>query len=64
MRKPTYYLVRNEFATQKDYEVAKELYSKLGFRVVTYVGAQDKKEIQEGLKAIIKNHMGYKGDEV
>lgn len=57
MSKPTYYLVKKEFSTQKEYEEAKELYSKLGFRVVTYVGGQNEKEIQEGLKLVIKNHM-------
>ena len=57
MSKPTYYFVKKEFPTQKEYEVVKELYRKLGFRVVTYVDGQREKEIQEGLKLVIKNHM-------
>lgn len=56
MNKPTYYLWKNDFSTQEDFETAKEKYRKLGFRVVTYLDGQNDKNIHDGLKAVIKNH--------
>ncbi len=57
MGKPTYYLWRNDYPTQETFEQAKEKYRKLRFRVVTYLDGQDEKNIHDGLKAIIKNHI-------
>jgi hypothetical protein len=57
MNKPTYYLWKTDFQTQAAFESAKELYSELGFRVVTFQDGQNDNDIHEGLKAIIKNHM-------
>lgn len=57
MKKPTYYLWKCDFSTQEDLESAKEIYSKSGFRVVTYQDGQKQKDIHEGLKAVIKNHI-------
>lgn len=56
MSKPTYYLWRNDFSSQEEFEKAKEQYRKHGFRVVTYLDGQEDKNIHDGLKAIIKNH--------
>ena len=57
MSRPTYYLWKNDFPTREDFEAAKKLYCELGFRVVTYQDGQNQKDIHEGLKAIIKNHI-------
>ncbi len=57
MNKPTYYLLKTDFKTQADFESEKELYSRLGFRVVTFQDGQSDNDIHEGLKAIIKNHI-------
>ena len=56
MSKPTYYLWRNDFSSQEEFETAKEQYRKLGFRVVTYLDEKKDKNIHDGLKVIIKNH--------
>ena len=58
MSKPTYYLWRNDFSSEKEYETAKDKYRELGFRVVTYLDGQNDKNIHDGLKAVIKNHYG------
>lgn len=57
MHKPTYYLWRNDFASQEALEAAKEKYQKLGFRVVTYLDGQEDQNIHDGLKAVIQNHI-------
>lgn len=57
MNRPTYYLWKTKDTTQEEYEAAKALYSKLGFRVVTFQEGDGQKDIHEGLKAMIKNHM-------
>ncbi len=56
MSKPTYYLWRNNFSSQEEFETAKEQYRKHGFRVVTYLDGKKDENIHDGLKAIIKNH--------
>lgn len=58
MSKPTYYLWKNDFSSEKEYEIAKDKYRELGFRVVTYLDGQNDKNIHDGLKAVIKNHYG------
>ncbi|WP_418745878.1 hypothetical protein [Frisingicoccus sp.] len=62
MRKPTYYLWRNDFSTQEDYEAAKEYFTGIGFRVVSYFDGRNKNGIHDGLKAIIKNHLKEVGE--
>ncbi len=57
MSKPTYYLWKNDFSSQEEFETTKETYRKLGFRVVTFLEGQEEKDIHEGLKAVIKNHV-------
>lgn len=56
MHKPTYYLWKNNFSSQEEFEAAKEKYRKLGFRVVTYVDGKKNQNIHDGLKAVIQNH--------
>ena len=56
MSKPTYYLWRNDFSSQEEFEKSKEQYRKCGFRIVTYLDGQEDKNIHDGLKALIKNH--------
>ena len=56
MSKSTYYLWKNDFSSQEEYETAKDKYMKLGFRVVTYLDGQKNRNIHDGLKAVIKNH--------
>ncbi len=57
MRKPTYYLWKDDFSTQEEFEKVKEEYRNLGFRVVTYLNGRSEKSIHDELKAIIKNHL-------
>ena len=54
LNKPVYYLWKNDFSTQEEFEAAKEKYRKLGFRIVTYLDGPG--TIHEGLKALIGNH--------
>ncbi len=56
MSKPTYYLWKNNFTSQEEFQAAKEKYRKLGFRVVAYIDGPTDKNIHNGLKNIIKNH--------
>ena len=56
LKRPTYYLWKNDFSREEDYKKVKERYARSGFRVVTYVDGQREKDIHEGLKTIIKNH--------
>lgn len=56
MSKPTYYLWRNEFQTQQEFEKIKTKYRELGFRVVTFLDGSSDKDINEGIKAVIGNH--------
>ena len=57
MNKSTYYLWKQDYPTQKEFEGAKELYRELGFRVVTYEEAQNEQDIHEGLKAFLKSYI-------
>ncbi|NBJ93916.1 hypothetical protein [Parablautia muri] len=56
MSKPTYYLWKNDFTSQEEFEAAKEKYQDMGFRVVTYLDGQSDQNIHNVLKAVIKNH--------
>ena len=56
MKKPTYYLWKNNFSSQEEYEKTKEKYRNLGFRVVTYLDGKNDNNIHDGLKAVIKHH--------
>ncbi|MCI8941131.1 MAG: hypothetical protein HFH12_14300 [Dorea sp.] len=55
--KPTYYLWRDDFSSQEEYEKKKKWYTKAGFRVVTFKEGPNKPDIEEGIKALIKNHL-------
>ena len=56
MSKPTYYLWRNEFHTEKEFLSLKTKYKELGFRVVVFWDGSPDKDINEGIKAVVKNH--------
>ncbi len=58
MTKPAYYLWRSDFQNEDALLQEKKKYTGLGFRVVIY--RDGKKNIQDGLKALIKNN--YKSD--
>ena len=56
MNKPTYYLWRNDFSTQEEYKTSKERFTRIGFRVVTYLDGKQDQDIHTGMKALVKNH--------
>lgn len=56
MKKATYYLWRNDFPTQEEYEATKEHFTGIGFRVVTYLDGKQDKNIHTGIKALVRNH--------
>ena len=60
MSKPIYDLWKKDFTSQKEFEITKEKFKKLGFRVVTYMDGQPDNNIHDGLKAVIKNHSDRK----
>ena len=49
LRKPTYYLWRNDFPSQEEFE-------DIGFRVVTFLDGDSNINIHDGIKALVKNH--------
>ena len=57
MNKPTYYLWRNDFSSQQEFEEAKVQFLNLGFRVVVFLDGSSEKNIHDGLKSLIKNHI-------
>lgn len=57
MNKPTYYLWKADYATEEDFLRTKERYTNLGFRVVTYLDGDAKKDIHSGIKALIQHHL-------
>lgn len=57
MRRPTYYIWRDSYFTQEEYEVTKERYTRMGFRVVTFKDGRNDNDIQEGIRAVIRNHI-------
>lgn len=56
MKKPTYYLWRNDFSTQEEYKEAQERFEKIGFRVVTYLDGNPDQDIHTGIKTLVRNH--------
>lgn len=56
MAKPTYYLWKTEDLSLEDIEIQKAYWSSFGFRVVIFIDGNKEKDINYGLKAIIKNH--------
>lgn len=75
MGKPTYYLWLDDFHSQTDFENTKDRYIKMGFRVVTFreekqdgdIQGDIRRErgdsgIQEGIMAVIKNHIFNSGN--
>lgn len=57
MKKPTYYLWKTDFHTEKEFNQTKEKYTNLGFRVVTYLDGNNQTDIHRGIKALIQNHL-------
>jgi len=57
LTKPTYYLLQDNYPSLKEYQNAKERYTRMGFRVVTFKGGQNNLDIQQGIKSVIKNHI-------
>jgi len=55
--KPTYYLWKTEDISFEELDEQKKYWMSLGFRVVTFLDGNDNKDIHEGLKAVIKNHL-------
>ena len=56
LRKPTYYLWRNDFSSQEEFEAERRKYVCIGFRVVTFQDGNPDTDIHEGIKALVKNH--------
>ena len=56
LRKPTYYLWRNDFSSQEEFETKRKKYANTGFRVVTFLDGTSDADIHDGIKALIKNH--------
>lgn len=59
MSKPTYYLWRTAFQTEEEFIRVKAKYKDLGFRVVIYLDGSDEKDIHDGIRALIQNHLKY-----
>ena len=55
MRKPTYYLWRNDFSSQEEFEVERKKYADIGFRVVTFLDGDANANIHDGIKSLVKN---------
>ena len=47
----------NTYTSSEDFEADKEKYTKIGFRVVTFADGQPDKNIHNGIKALIRNHI-------
>ncbi|MEE1312324.1 MAG: hypothetical protein UHS41_01050 [Lachnospiraceae bacterium] len=57
MKKTTYYLWKSDNQTDKEFESIKQKLFQMGFRVVTFESGQKESAIQNGIKAIIRNHI-------
>ena len=57
LRKPTYYLWRNDFSSQEEFEAERRKYADIGFRVVTFSDGDPDADIHNGIRALIKNHL-------
>lgn len=56
-KRPTYYLWKSKDTELEELEKLKEYYVSMGFRVVIFIDGDENKDIHEGLKAVIANHM-------
>ena len=56
LRKPTYYLWRNDFSSQEEFEAERRKYADIGFRVVTFLDGNSDADIHNGIKAMVRNH--------
>lgn len=55
--KPTYYLWKAEDVSMEELEKQKRIWMSYGFRVVIFIDGDTKKDINHGLKEVIKNHL-------
>lgn len=55
--KPTYYIWITEDMVEEEVEQIKNFWTLMGFRVVTFKDGSKEKDINIGLKAIIRNHI-------
>ena len=51
-----YYLWRNDFSSQEEFEAERKKYADIGFRVVTFLDGNPNTNIHDGIKALVKNH--------
>ena len=51
-----YYLWRNDFSSQEEFEAERKKYADIGFRVVTFWDGDVNANIHDGIKALVKNH--------
>ena len=56
MGMPTYYLWKNAALSERNIEEAKTYLKALGFRVVIFRDGDESKDINDGIKEVIKNH--------
>jgi hypothetical protein len=56
MGKPTYYLWKTKDISEEKIERQKQYWTAFGFRVVIFIDGDNEKDINVGLKAIVKNH--------
>jgi hypothetical protein len=56
-KKPTYYLWKTKDTNEEELENQKKYWSSLGFRVVIFIDGDCEKDINEGIKAVIHNHI-------
>ncbi len=57
MGKPIYYLWENDFPTREELDAAKEKFRKTGFRAVIFLEGHKSRNIHEGMKSVIQNHI-------
>lgn len=57
LHKPTYYLWRTNYVSQEEFESDREKYVKNNFRVVTFLDGEPDRNIHDGIKTLIKNHI-------
>lgn len=56
-KKPTYYLWKTKDTSDFEIDNLKKFWISLGFRVVVFIDGDSEKDIHEGLKAVIRNHI-------